>query len=253
MEAERLVIIGAGFIGLEVAASARSLGVPVTVVEAAARPLEHALGEAVSDHVAGVHARNGVEILCETTVTRVEGPDHVEAVTLSDGRRLDADVVLAAIGAIPAVEWLEGSGLNIDNGVICDKACAVTGAPGVVAAGDISNWHNPLYERRMRIEHWTNAIEQGTFAARRLLGLPTGEGFVSAPYFWSEQFDMRIQSIGTTVGHDEARLLDRGQDSLLVAYGTAGRLTGVAGVNVGAAVMRWRSSVLERASMNSLG
>jgi len=252
LEAERLVIIGAGFIGLEVAASARKLGVAVTVVEAAEIPLSHALGPMLGEHIAQCHRDHGVDIICGAAVASLDGSGRVEAVSLADGRRLEADLVLAAIGAAPAVDWLRSSGLDDSNGVMCDSQCAVLGTEGVVAAGDMANWFNPLYGQNMRIEHWTNAIQQGTYAARRLLGTAAPEGFVSAPYFWSDQYDIKIQSIGVGVGYDEIHVLENSDRELLIAYGRNGQLAGVAGVGGGTAINRYRRQVEQRAPMDEI-
>ncbi|WP_051193687.1 FAD-dependent oxidoreductase [Nocardia jiangxiensis] len=116
--------------------------------------------------MSGLHQDHGVKILCRQTVSGLLGRETVEAVSLADGTNLPADIVVVSIGSVPAADWLVSSGLDVTRGVECDRTCAVTGVPDVVAAGDLANWYNPLYERHMRVEHWTNAIEQGTFAAR---------------------------------------------------------------------------------------
>ncbi|TQC47825.1 NAD(P)/FAD-dependent oxidoreductase [Rhodococcus sp. WS4] len=242
-----VAIVGGGFIGLEVAAVARAMGKRVTVLEASARPLGRVLGPVFSDHLARIHRDRGVELLCGVSVSElVEGTSgEVRGVSLSDGRIVEADTVLVAIGSAPSVGWMASSGLDLTDGVRCDATCAVEGASGVVAAGDVASWWNPLYGRRMRIEHWTNAIEQGTFAARRLLDDHEEDGFSSAPYFWSDQHGMRLQSIGTTIGHDRVDVLDQDGDRLLVAYSSAGRLTCVAGINAGTKVQSYRKMVLD--------
>jgi NADPH-dependent 2,4-dienoyl-CoA reductase/sulfur reductase-like enzyme len=252
--AERVVIIGGGFIGLEVAAVARKLGKSVTVVEVAEIPLAHVLGDTFGDHLAGIHRSRGVELVTGVTVTEIgsSADGGVSGVALSDGSELPADVVLVAIGSRPAVDWLADSGLDVSAGVRCDRTCAVDGVEGVVAAGDVASWVNPLYERRMRVEHWTNAIEQGTYAAKRLLGTHDPAGFVSAPYFWSDQHGMRLQSIGTTLDHDAAVVLDRDGDRLVIAYGRNGQVTCVAGINAGTTVMGHRMSVLTALPLDEL-
>jgi NADPH-dependent 2,4-dienoyl-CoA reductase/sulfur reductase-like enzyme len=244
--ASRVVIIGGGFIGLEAAASATGLGVPATVIEAAPIPLAHAIGTALGERMAGVHRARGVDVICGVGVERIEGSGHVERVVLQDGRSIDAEIVLIAIGAAPAVGWLESSGLDISSGVACDQCCRVEGAENVVAAGDIANWVNPLYGRRMRVEHWTNAIQQASFAAGALLGLASEDGFSSAPYFWSDQFDVKLQSYGTALGHDETVVLEDTDEKLIVAYGRDGVLIGVAGLNAGIAVNHYRALIEAR-------
>jgi NADPH-dependent 2,4-dienoyl-CoA reductase/sulfur reductase-like enzyme len=192
-------------------------------------------------------------VITGVTVTGLEGAHGaVRTVSLSDGRQLPADLVLVSIGSQPSVDWLTTSGLDAAAGVQCDHTCAVEGLRDVVAAGDVASWHNPLYDRRMRVEHWTNAIEQGTYAARRLLGVHDPAGFVSAPYFWSDQYGMRLQSIGSTQGFDEAEVLAHDGDKLVVAYGREGRLVCVAGLHAGTAVMGFRAMVVGAAPMTDV-
>jgi NADPH-dependent 2,4-dienoyl-CoA reductase/sulfur reductase-like enzyme len=255
---ERIVIIGGGFIGLEVAAAARSIGKDVTVVEMAPVPLAHAVGLELGQHLAQIHASNGVEILCGVGVSRILGDDIATGVVLDDGQIIEADLVVAAVGSVPNVGWLADTGLDLSAGVICDHMCVPVGSIGedgvvsVVAAGDAASWFNPLYERQMRVEHWTNAIEQGTFAARHIMGREDEAGFSSSPYFWSEQFDLRIQSIGSTWGHDEVVVLDRDGDKLIVAYGREGTLVAVGGVNTGAILPKYRPLIDVRAPLASV-
>jgi 3-phenylpropionate/trans-cinnamate dioxygenase ferredoxin reductase component len=251
-ESQRLVIIGAGFIGLEVAAAARSIGRDVTVVEVAPVPLAHAVGATMGEHLAGIHRSRGVEILCGVGVREIQGEGHATGVVLEDGRVLAADLVVAAVGSLPNVGWLAGSGLDISAGVVCDHRCVPIGAANIVAAGDAVSWFNPLYGRQMRVEHWTNAIEQGGFAARQIMGVASPAGFSSAPYFWSEQFDLRIQSVGSTLGHDAVVELERDGDKLVVAYGREGSLMAVAGVNSGAILPKYRRLIEQRVPLTAL-
>ena len=251
--AERIVLVGGGFIGLEVAAVARTKGIAVTIVEATDVPLGNALGDAFGRHMAAMHESHGVEIICGETVTGIEGSDGVaDTVSLSNGRQLPADLVLVSIGSVPAVDWLTVSGIEAAAGVVCDETCAVLGLEDVVAAGDVASWFNPLYQRRMRVEHWTNAIEQGTYAARRLLGVHDPAGFSSAPYFWSDQYGGRLQSYGSTQGYDEVEVLVRDGEKLLVAYGREGRVICTAGLQCGAAILAYRRLVLDLASMDDV-
>jgi NADPH-dependent 2,4-dienoyl-CoA reductase/sulfur reductase-like enzyme len=256
--AQRIVIIGGGFIGLEVAAAARSIGKDVTVVEMAPIPLAHAVGAELGLHLAQIHAAHGVEILCGVGVSRILGDDKATGVVLDDGRTIQADLVVAAVGSAPNVGWLADAGLDISAGVICDRMCVPVGSDGsdgvatVLAAGDAASWLNPLYERQMRVEHWTNAIEQGTFAARHIMGVADEAGFSSAPYFWSEQFDVRIQSIGSAWGHDEVVILDRDAEKFIAAYGREGTLVAVGGVNTGAILPKYRPLIDARASLASV-
>jgi NADPH-dependent 2,4-dienoyl-CoA reductase/sulfur reductase-like enzyme len=252
-KAGHITIVGGGFIGLEVASAARSLGVEVSLVEAAEVPLAHVLGPTLGRHIEQMHRDRGVRIRCGTTVTGLHGSGLVESVTLSDGQRIDTDLVLACVGSEPALGWLRSSGLSLGDGIICDRSCTVGDDGSIVAAGDVASWPNPLYGLRMRVEHWANAIDQGGFAALALLGEADPAGFSSVPYFWSEQCGTRIQSVGTTLGHDDSLILSRGDgESMMVGYGRAGRLTGVAGINVGRAVLSYRAKILAETSLESL-
>jgi NADPH-dependent 2,4-dienoyl-CoA reductase/sulfur reductase-like enzyme len=253
-QARDVVIIGGGFIGLEVASVAGKLGKNVTVVEALDIPLARVLGDDFGRRIAAMHRGHGVDLRTGATVSELVTDPHgdVSEVVLGTGERLAADIVLVAVGSMPGVGWLESSGLALDQGIECDETCAVVGVDGVVAAGDVANWVNPLYGRRMRVEHWTNAIEQGTYAARRLLGVHDPAGFSSAPYFWSDQWGVKIQSVGSTFDHDRAEILSEGDDHLLVAYLREERVVAVAGYNTGAMVMKTRRLVLASADLAEL-
>lgn len=250
--AGHVLIVGGGFIGLEVASAARAMGADVTVIEAGPVPLAHALGNTLGEHVAQMHRERGVRVRCNTTVTGLHGDAWVESVSLSDGTQADTDLVLACVGSQPSVGWLLTSGLDVSNGVICDHQCIVSADASIVAAGDVASWHNPLYRGRMRIEHWANAIEQGTFAARALLGLAPAAGFSSVPYFWSEQYGTRLQSVGTSLGHDEVMILQHSGETMVAGYGRAGQVIGVAGISAGHTVLRYRKTIEQRAALGSL-
>lgn len=194
----RVVVVGAGFLGAEFAAVAAELGCSVDLIDALPAPLAGPLGLAIGERVAELHTARGVRFHGRTGVTALHGDGRVEAVELTGGERIAADLVLVAIGSEPAVEWLRGSGLPLRDGVLCDEYCAA--APGVVAAGDVASWIHPRYGR-MRVEHRMNAIEQGTAAARTLLG--GAEPFAPVPFFWTDQFDVKIQGYGRPSGADE--------------------------------------------------
>jgi NADPH-dependent 2,4-dienoyl-CoA reductase/sulfur reductase-like enzyme len=166
-----MVVIGAGFIGLEAAATATQLGATVTVLEGAPAPLIRGLGAQMGTAIAGVHARNGVDVRCGVSVEGIEHDSRVRAVLLAGGERVEADAVLVGIGVTPATQWLEGSGLELRDGVVCDEFLS-TGFLGVYAAGDLLRWPNAMFahvETDMRVEHWTNAAEQGAAAATNLV------------------------------------------------------------------------------------
>ncbi len=244
----RLVVIGAGFIGLEAAATAAQRGVHVTVLEGLPAPLVRALGAEMGEAVARVHSRNGVSIRCGVSVAQIIGDDHVTGVQLSDGEVVEADNVLVGIGVAPATSWLEGSGLTLRDGVVCD-ATLNAGAPGVFAAGDVARWPNGLFsfvEPDMRVEHWTNAAEQGAAAARNLLAMSRGESgtpYAAVPFFWSDQFDARIQFLGRTKASAVVDVVAGSVDDgkFCAMYSVNDRLCGVLGVSMPKHVMPSRA------------
>ena len=248
--AGRVVIVGAGFIGLEVAYVAAAMGKSVTVVEPLELPMAPVLGTDLSAALLRLHRGHDVafRLGCQVRELRAGADGGVARVLLDDGSQVEADVVLVAIGSVPSVGWLRGSGLSVAGGVQCDATCAVTGADDIVAAGDVALWPNPLYGRLMRVEHWAHAIEQGTYAARRLLGAHEVSGFTAAPYFWSQQYERRLQCVGSTAGHNRTEVLDPDPDRMIVAYFVDDRLIAVAGLAPGPAIPRFRPLVLERAA-----
>jgi NADPH-dependent 2,4-dienoyl-CoA reductase/sulfur reductase-like enzyme len=223
----RVVVVGAGFIGAEVAASCRSLGLRVAVVEPQAAPLARVLGREMGDACARLHRAHGVDVHCGVGVATIEGAGRVERVRLDDGTTIEADVVVVGIGASPATHWLESSGLELADGVVCDETCAV-GCDEIVAAGDCARWYNPLFATPMRVEHWTNAVEQAAHAARRLLHGPSVGAYAPVPAFWSDQYGVKIQFAGHIEPGDTVRVVEGSPaDYRFVAvYERAGRLTG---------------------------
>ena len=219
----RVVLVGCGFIGVEVASSARELGCEVDIVSL--DPPLIVAGKLFSDVCSEMLLDHGVRMHLGRQVTEVRGDGRVEAVTLDVGVRLAADVVVVAVGAYPVTDWLEGSGVPLDNGVVCDASCAVQGAPGVVAAGDVARWTNPLFgDAPMRIEHWTNAAEQAGAAARTLLhGSGRHTAFSSVPSFWSDHLGTRLQSVGLPLLADRLEVVDGSvQERRFVAVGYRG-------------------------------
>lgn len=224
----RVLVVGAGFIGAEVAASCRARGLQVTLVEPLPVPLARGLGEAMGRVCAELHRDQGVDLRCGVGVSGFQGHQRVERVTLSDGSSVEADLVVVGIGAAPETGWLEGSGLRLDDGVVCDGFCAA--APGVFAAGDVARWHNPLFGEEMRVEHWSNAVEQGSYVAERLAGTDLGaQPFAPVPFFWSDQYGVKIQFAGRMRPDDEVRLVagSLAERKFTALYGRAGRLSGV--------------------------
>ena len=246
---QRVVVVGAGFIGAEVAATARGRGLDVTMVEALPTPLGRVLGDEMGEVCAEVHRDHGVDLRTAVGVERISGDGRVERVTLSDGSTIDADVVVVGIGVIPNTEWLDGSGLEVDDGVVCDASCLA--ADRVTAAGDVARWPNELFGETMRVEHWDNAAQQGAHAARRLLDAAVGP-FTPVPWFWSDQYDRKIQLAGRVRGDDEVRVVTGSVDERRFAaiYGRAGRIVGVLGFNRPRHVMRYRALIEQGASFD---
>ncbi|KDN76046.1 NAD(P)/FAD-dependent oxidoreductase [Streptomyces olindensis] len=208
----RVVVIGAGFIGAEVAATAHRLGLHVTVVEALPVPLERQLGREMGLVVSSLHGDHGVRLLCGTGVAELIGESRVTGVRLTDGRVLPADIVVAGVGVRPNTDWLVGSGVRVDDGVVCDAGCA-TGVPGVVAVGDVARCPDPFTGLHARVEHWSNATEQAKTAARTLLTGVPAEAPLTPPYFWSDQYRVRIQFAGHVTPGAEPEVVEGDIDS----------------------------------------
>ena len=241
---QRVVVIGAGFIGAEVAATCRQAGLAVTVVEALPVPLARALGPEMGAACAEIHRDHDVDLRLGQGVAGLRGGARVGAVELADGSVVEADVVVVGIGVIPNTEWLEGSGLTVRDGVVCDETCLA--GPGIVAAGDVARWPNARFGEEMRVEHWDNALDQGAAAARRLLaGAAGGEAYSPVPGFWSEQYDRKIQLAGRPGPDDDVEVVVGSVEErrFVALYGRAGRLVGVLGVNRPRHVMQFRTRI----------
>jgi NADPH-dependent 2,4-dienoyl-CoA reductase/sulfur reductase-like enzyme len=225
-----VVVVGAGFLGAEVAAVAREMGLDVTMVDPLPVPMHRQFGERIGTLIAQMHRDHGVVLRCGVGVSRFRAIEHrVVAVELADDSVLDADLVVLAVGAVPATAWLAGSGLPVGNGVECDDRCQA--APGIYAAGDVASWPNPHFGVRMRLEHRMNATEQGIAVAGNLLG--DDKPFAPVPYFWTDQYDTKIQAYGTFPPDAEFQLLsgDPSERRFVAAYGQHGTATGVLGWN----------------------
>jgi NADPH-dependent 2,4-dienoyl-CoA reductase/sulfur reductase-like enzyme len=241
----RVCVIGAGFIGLEVAASCRTLGLDVHAVEPLPLPLAGKLGERMAQLIVDLHVAHGVQMHCGVAVTALVGDARVERVVLADGRKLDADLVVVGIGVRPEVQWLASSGVHVGDGVLCDAACA-TNAPDVVACGDVARFHHAQLDEALRIEHWTNAVEMANHAVLRLLGgAQHAQPFTPVPYFWSDQYDVKIQFAGSLHSGDALELIEHApQDGkLLVLFGRGDRLSGVLAWNRPAQLVRYRRAI----------
>ena len=250
----RVVVIGAGFIGSEVAATCQGLGASVTLLEAHHTPLARILGDEMGQACADLHLANGMDLRTSITIDHLEsdptGPDPV-TVCLDDGTRIAADVVVVGIGVSPAVDWLDGSGVMLDNGVFCDGT--LFAADRVVAAGDVANWVRPGTGRPARVEHWTNAAEGGAAAARNLLaGSAAAVAYDPVPFFWSDQYTTKIQMIGLPGPDDEVVVVSgSGSEGKLVAlYRTADRLGGVLTLSQPAKLMGYRPLLAAGASFD---
>jgi len=202
--ATRVAVIGMGFIGAEIAATARTLGIEVVALEAADLPMLP-LGREVAERLATVHREHGVDVRTGVTVTGLLGFDHAERVITTDGG-VDCDLAVIGIGVVPEVGWLVDSGIEIDRGVVVDELCR-TSLPDVFAAGDVTSSFNPRYGRHMLVEHFDNAANQGVAAARSMLGT-LDQPYAPLPYFWSDQYDLSIQVAGLPAGCD--RVIFRG-------------------------------------------
>lgn len=207
-----VVIVGAGFIGSEVAATLRSDGCDVTLIDVDRLPMVRALGEALGGMCLHLHESNGVRTCLGVGVEAIVASDAVRGVRLADGRLIEADCVVVGVGVIPNVQWLRGSGLVIDDGVVCDASCAALGAQAVVAAGDVARWDHPHYGRR-RIEHWNNAIAQGEAAAAALLSTAgAAPAYAAIPFFWSDQYGCKLQLVGDPSPGDASRVVEGALD-----------------------------------------
>jgi len=249
----RVVVIGAGFIGAEVAATCRGRGLDVTVLEALPQPMVRGLGPTIGGVCGDLHRDHGVDLRLGVAVEAVEGDGRVERVRLGDGTTIAADLLVVGIGVVPATDWLAGSGLTIDNGVVCDETCLA--APGVVVAGDVARWPNPLFDGElMRLEHWTNATEQGVFAAERLLaadGHDRATAFEPVPFVWSDQYDVKIQSVGRFTADDDVHIAHGSLEErrFVALFGRGDRLVGALGFGRPRHVMQYRRMIGDRRSL----
>ena len=239
-EAQHAVVIGAGFIGCEVAASLRSLGVDVVLVEPQPTPLAAVLGEQIGELVARLHRDEGVDVRTGVGVAELRGDTHVEQVVLSDGTELTADLVVVGIGSRPATEWLEGSGVEVDNGVLCDEA-GRTSVANVWALGDVASWRDPT-GHQARVEHWSNVADQARVVVPAMLGQDVAP-VVVVPYFWSDQYDVKIQCLGEPEATDIVHLVEDDGRKFLAYYERDGVVVGVVGGGMPGKVMKARGKI----------
>jgi NADPH-dependent 2,4-dienoyl-CoA reductase/sulfur reductase-like enzyme len=248
----RVVVIGAGFIGLEVAASAVHLGLQVTVIEPMAAPVVRGVGAQLGSMVADMHRAHGVDLRLGVGVEALVGVDRVESVHLTDSTVIEADVVVVGVGATPVTDWLADSGLSVRDGIVCDAT--LMAAPGVFAAGDVARWPHGQLGSEVRIEHWTNAAETGVIAAENLLAWSVdGERRVAGdvPFFWSDQYQGRIQVLGRA-GPDDTVHVVRGPDhagKVLALYSSGDQLTAAFGYSLPKPLMSFRPLLARRATL----
>ena len=244
----RAVVVGMGFIGSEVAASLRQKGLEVVAIDPSKTPLFRVLGEGVGQTIAKLHRDHGVRMIFGDTVAAFEGTRRVGCVVTKAGLRLECDFAVVGIGIEPAVEALADSGIHVDNGVVVDEYCQ-TNVSGIYAAGDVANHYHPVFDRRIRVEHWQNAIKQGAAAARNMLGRRIA--YDEIHWFWSDQYDANLQYAGFHTQWEQ--LIVRGRldsDSYLACYVNAGRIDAAVGLNRGKEVRRVMPLIKARRPVN---
>ena len=236
-DARRLVVIGAGFVGAEVASVARQQGLDVTMIELLRSPHATTLGHKVGAAAAALHRDHGTHLRLGARVAGLAGTSRVTGAVLDTGEVIPADLVLVGIGAAPATGWLDDSGVALASGVICDATCAVLDTDGavidrVVAAGDVARWHHSLFGVDLRVEHWDNAAAQGKAAALRLLG--ETRPYAPVPYFWTDQYDSKLQFAGLAHPGNEVTITEGSlaSRSFVAAYGRGGVTVGAAAMNM---------------------
>jgi NADPH-dependent 2,4-dienoyl-CoA reductase/sulfur reductase-like enzyme len=232
--ARRVVVVGAGFVGAEAAASIATRGLDVTLVDPLPFPMAGVLPAPIASMLLQTHLDHGVNVRCGVSVDELEfdRTGGLRGVRLSDGTREAAALVVVGLGATPNADWLDGSGLRIDGGVWCDEFCSA--GPGIYAAGDIASWINPRFGTRMRIEHRLHASEQAAYVARSIVKRRDLEPFAPIPFFWSDQFDVRLQAFGYLSPAHQPRVIEGSLESrrFVATCADEGRITGVIGAGM---------------------
>jgi NADPH-dependent 2,4-dienoyl-CoA reductase/sulfur reductase-like enzyme len=239
VEGARVVVVGGGFIGAEVASTLQARGRRVTIVEPLPTLMVRGLGPTVGAALTRRHAAAGIDLRMGAGVAGIEGADRVEAVHLTDGERIPADLVVLGLGTVPDTSWLIDSGLDLRDGVVCDEHLAARSAEGVWAVGDIARWRQPRYGEDVRVEHWTNAVDTAGVVAANLTGTPTVHDAV--PYVWTEQLGGRLALYGRVRPQDELRVVHGDLDGEFVAVtGGEGQLQAAVGFDAVRPLMRFR-------------
>jgi 3-phenylpropionate/trans-cinnamate dioxygenase ferredoxin reductase component len=250
-DCRRLIVLGAGFVGCEVAATARSRGVEVALVDMSAAPLARAVGNDVAQVLAEIHAENGVSTRFGVGVAEVLCGKQLRGVRLTDGSEIDADLMVVGIGADPSVGWLKRSGIRIDNGVVCDETLrALTTDGGVAeqvwAVGDVARWpHRHFSGELIRVEHWTNAVMSGIAVASNILNTDDPQPYVALPEFWSDQHGINIRGIGRPSADSDIRIESGSLASrcFVASYNQGGNIVGVVGFNSTRDLAKWRGRI----------
>lgn len=254
----RVAVVGAGFIGLEVASVCRALGRDVTVIEQAAIPLARIVGDGMGQAITDMHLSEGVKFRTGVAVQGLSGHSQVTGVALSDGSEVPADIVVVGVGVQPNIEWLSGSGVQVGDGVLCDDRCA-TSRERVVACGDVARFYNGRFGLEQRVEHWTHAVEMAGAATARLLNGPKVPPFMPVPYFWSDQYDVKLQFAGRAFEDGESWLHEGALENSVedggakrkatVLYSRKGELTGVLAWSNPARFIRFRRAITDGMSV----
>jgi NADPH-dependent 2,4-dienoyl-CoA reductase/sulfur reductase-like enzyme len=244
LASSRVVVVGDGVLGAEIAATACSMGAAVTLAGPQRAPLQYQFGSLVAGQLADLHTRHGVCLRLGSPVTGLAGHDgRVAGVCLADGEVLPADVVVVAFGATPVTDWLDGSGLKVDNGLVCDSRCRA--APGIYAVGDVARWYHERLGTLLRLENRTNATEQAVAVAANILG--DDRPYTPVPYSWTDQFDAKIQAYGTLSADAEISIVDgdAANHRFVALYRRDSKVTGVLGWNMPKQTRMRRQEIVE--------
>ena len=213
--ASRVVIVGAGFIGSEVAAVCKTAGLEVTVLEIQPQPMAHILGEEMGAIYANLHTSRGIDLRLRESISEIRGNARAEQVVTDHGNAIDCDFVVIGVGITPDTSLAESAGLQVDGGILINELCQ-TSHPDIYAAGDVANWYHPGLGHQLRVEHWDNALNQGAAAAKAMLGSP--EPYSPTLYFWSDQYDLNIQYLGHATQWDEIAVRGNPADEKFTAF-----------------------------------